>query len=329
MVMKEFIKSFPTHISHAIKISNSVDMCIEPSNINNILIIGQGGSAIGGVIANNILKEKITIPILVNQDYKIPSFVGDKTLVIASSYSGDTEETLSALIEAYKKTRYIFCICSGGKMLNFAEKNSIKYVLLPSGAAPRAMLAYSVVQIILLISKTCNIFKSIVHSLLDTHQYLIEQQDSIIAIATETVMQISNKMPFIYAFPEFEGVAIRFKQQLNENSKRHACYNLIPEMNHNEIVPWVKQNMCAIPIFINGKTSDRNSIRMKISIDSIKNSVEDIIELISPTENSYMQQYFYLIHLVDWISIIVAEKDSVDPNDISLIHAFKDQLKQI
>ena len=77
---------------------------------------------------------------------------------------------------------------------------------------------------------------------------------------------MSNKMPFIYTFSEFEGVAIRFKQQLNENSKRHACYNLIPEMNHNEIVPWIKKNVCVIPIFLNGQTSYRNKKRMEISI---------------------------------------------------------------
>ena len=87
MVMKEFITSFPQHISHAIEIANTLDINIDSSNIDNILIIGQGGSAIGGVVVKNLLKEELDVPILVNQDYKIPNFVNDRTLVIASFLS--------------------------------------------------------------------------------------------------------------------------------------------------------------------------------------------------------------------------------------------------
>ena len=156
----------------------------------------------------------------------------------------------------------------------------------------------------------------------------ILKQTEIIKIGRQVSSLISNKMPFIYAFPEFEGVAIRFKQQLNENSKRHACYNIIPEMNHNEIVPWVNKNVCVIPIFLNGATFYRNQKRMIISVNKIKDSVEDLIELKSNDQISYLQQYFYFIHLVDWISVTIAEQESVDPDDITLINYLKDQLKE-
>ena len=327
--MKEFIRSFPKHISDAIQIANTIDIDIDYSSIDNILIVGQGGSAIGGVIVKNLLKEELTIPLYVNQDYKIPHFVNDRTLVIASSYSGNTEETLSALHQAYDRKSIIFCICSGGEMLNFAQNKSINHIIIPSGSAPRAMLCYSIVQMLFLICKTFGVLKSVENDLLDVAKYLTKNQASIIKMAKDTVEDMLNKMPFIYTFPEFEGAAIRFKQQLNENSKRHACYNLIPEMNHNEIVPWVKRNVCVLPIFLNGKTSSRNMKRMEISIGAIKNSVEDFVELSVADNLSYLHQYFHFIHLVDWISIILAEKEAVDPNDIALINSLKEQLKNI
>ena len=328
MVMKELIKSFPNHISHAIEIINNIEINIDSSKIDNIVIIGQGGSAMGGVIVKNLLKEKISIPVLVNQDYKIPNFVNHKTLLIASSYSGNTEETLSALKKAHSRESIIFCICSGGKMLSFSEKNSINHVVIPPGSAPRAMLCYSIIQMLYVICKICGIYNNLENELIDTQHYLIKNQVDIMNLAKESALSISHKMPFIYAFPEFEGVAIRFKQQLNENSKRHACYNLIPEMNHNEIVPWIKKNTCVIPIFFHGDTSNRNKKRMSISVDKIKANVEDIIEFKSNDQISYLQQYFYFIHLVDWISVNIAEQESVDPNDIALINYLKDQLKQ-
>ena len=140
--------------------------------------------------------------------------------------------------------------------------------------------------------------------------------------------RIGKRMPFIYTYPELEGAAVRFKQQLNENSKRHACYNIIPEMNHNEIVPWVNKMSCVIPIFLNGLTSSRNIKRMDFSIKKISKNVESFIE-IENTELNYLGQYFYLIHLLDFVSLILAERDEISPNDIILINELKEKLNKI
>ena len=152
MVMREFIQSFPGHISSAIDIAESISLDIDGNNIDNIVISGQGGSAIGGLIVKNILNHKNTIPVFVNRDYTIPAFVNEKTLFIASSYSGNTEETISALKKAEARNSFIFCICSGGEILEIAKENHYNHVLIPSGGAPRAMLCYSVVQLLYVIS---------------------------------------------------------------------------------------------------------------------------------------------------------------------------------
>ncbi|MBF25731.1 MAG: bifunctional phosphoglucose/phosphomannose isomerase [Flavobacteriales bacterium] len=335
MVMKDYIKEFPNHISDALSIAKSISLN-EINNIQNIIILGQGGSAIGGVIVKNLLKEEIRdIPIIINQDYTLPNFVNNKTLVIASSYSGNTEETLSTLQQANNKNGKIFCIWSGGEMQNFAINNSIPYVIIPSGRAPRAMLCYSIIQILFVI---CKINKSILskyfnqleNNLLETRKYLISCQESIINISYKVASDIGNNMPFIYTYSNYEGVAIRFKQQLNENAKKHACYNLIPEMNHNEIVPWIKKTSCVIPIFINPSNNqfDRNIKRMALTIKSIKKNVKSIVEL-KLNNSTYIQQYFYFLHLVDWISIRLAELDNVDPDNIELIDKLKKHLKKL
>ena len=327
MVMKEFVKSFPKHIDEAIKIGRSINLNTSITDIDNIVISGQGGSSIGGVVVKNLLHDKISIPIFINRDYKIPSFVNNRTLFIASSYSGNTEETISALNTAKEKTPFIFCICSGGKILKVAQKHSFNYILIPSGGAPRGMLCYSIVQLLFVICQLSRFsLENMTKELLSAKEYLIAEQTEIIKIGRQVSSLISNKMPFIYAFPEFEGVAIRFKQQLNENSKRHACYNIIPEMNHNEIVPWINKHSCVFPVFLNGKTSSRNLKRMRFSIERISKNVDSFIEL-KKDELDYFTQYFYFIHLLDWVSLILAEKEKINPNDISLIDDLKRQLK--
>jgi len=336
MVMRDFIKEFPNHITHALQISESLSVhqnCFIEQTFSNIVITGQGGSAIGGVIVKDLVQDELHIPIIVNKDYSIPSFINKNTLFIASSYSGNTEETISALNKVIELNKtgeniIIFCVCSGGQILEIAKKHELKYILIPEGGAPRAMLCYSVVQMLTLISMISGHTDSLKDKLTSVKDYLINNQESIIGLAHSCAEKISNKMPFLYTFSNFEGVVLRFKQQLNENSKRHATYNLIPEMNHNEIVAWNKKSVCVASVFINGNNSERNKKRMMINIEQIKASVDNIVELTCSDSNSFIQ-YFYFIHLVDWISLILAEKEGVDPNNIDPINYLKEELKKV
>jgi len=336
MVMRNFIKEFPNHITHALQISESLSVHKKyflEKTFFNIVISGQGGSAIGGVIVKDLVQDNLNIPIIINKDYSIPHFVNKNTFFIASSYSGNTEETISALnkVIELKKTGEnisVFCICSGGQILDIAKKYKLNYILIPEGGAPRAMLSYSIIQMLTLISMINGQTDSVKDKLTSVKDYLINNQEAIIRLAHRCAEKISDKMPFIYTFSNFEGVVLRFKQQLNENSKRHATYNLIPEMNHNEIVAWNKKNVCVASVFINGNNSARNKKRMMINIEQIKGSADNVFEL-KCNESDTFVQYFYFIHLVDWVSLILAEKDGLDPNNIDPINYLKDELKKV
>ena len=133
-------------------------------------------------------------------------------------------------------------------------------------------------------------------------------------------------MPFIYSYSNFEGIALRFKQQLNENSKRHAIFNVIPEMNHNEIVAWSRESLCSIPIFINTSSLEKNKIRMELTSNLIAKKVENHIT-INYNSKSELEEYFYFLHLFDWISLMIANNEGVDPNDIKLIDKLKNQIR--
>jgi len=334
--MKDYIRNFPNQIKKACEIATKIDLGDKFNDINNIVISGQGGSGIGGVIAKNLLQPYCSIPIIINQDYKIPAFVNEKTLFISSSYSGNTEETLVALEKALNKNSQIVCITSSGKLLEKARSNNLSHIILPSGFAPRVMLSFSVIQILCVIKMVLDKKQSLNEVLIELNQIqekITSFQEIMIATAKEIVLKMDNKMPFIYTFPEFEGLALRFKQQLNENSKRHAVYNIIPEMNHNEIVAWNKKNLCSIAFFIDlNETSQQNKKRMQINKSQISKYVEEVIELnsdmIKLNSVSTLFEYFYFIHIIDWISFFLAERDGVDPNTIEPIDFLKNELKK-
>ena len=329
--MKTFIKDFPNHIEDAIKIADKLVNKFTLNDISNVIISGQGGSGIAGCIVRNIFYNKISIPIIINQDYKIPKFADDKTLFISSSYSGNTEETINAFHAASKKKCQIICICSDGELLSLAKEHNYNYITIPRGGAPRAMLAYSLTQLLFILqslhsgSTGINDLKI---EMLSISKSLLKKQEGIMKLAKSFADRIGQKMPFIYTYPELEGLAVRFKQQLNENSKRHAFYNIIPEMNHNEIVGWSRNSLCSIPIFINGQSSKANKNRLDITINQISQKVEDLI-VIDYDTSSHIEEYFYFLHLVDWVSFFIAENDGVDPNEIDAIHFFKNELKKL
>lgn len=328
--MKTHIQNFTNHINHAIEIADSSVGCLNLDNISNIVISGQGGSGIAGYIVRNIFYNQILVPVIVNQDYKVPEFINENTLFISSSYSGNTEETITAFNAAISKKCKVICICSDGELLSLAKNNKCHYILLPKGGAPRAMLGYSLIQLLYVLQsfqfgdEGISVLKK---ELISISNLLLKQQKAIVELAKSIAERIGKRMPFIYTYPELEGVAVRFKQQLNENSKRHALCNIIPEMNHNEIVGWSRNTMCSVPVFINGNSTQANKKRLEITISQISDRVDDCI-ILDYNTTSHIEEYFYFIHLVDWVSLFIAENDGVDPDEIDAIHFFKNELKK-
>ena len=121
---------------------------------DNVLVAGMGGSGIGGDLLKDWARDKITVPIEVNREYQLPAYAGKRSLVLVTSYSGDTEESLSAFLDALKRKCMVYCVGSGGALLEYAEKLKVPYVRVPGGMPPRAALPYLFVPLLTCMEKT-------------------------------------------------------------------------------------------------------------------------------------------------------------------------------
>ena len=324
--MKQLIKDFSSHLREAIHIGESAVLTTSSATIQNVVISGLGGSGIGGSIVSQLIGDEAKVPIVVNKDYFLPGFVDENTLVIISSYSGNTEETLNALDLALQKGAEIACITSGGKVVGIAEAKELNHIVIPSGFPPRAAFAYSSAQLFFILEHYGIISSSFRTDLHKVPELLDTLENSILQEAEEVASGLFGKMPVIYSDAGFEGVATRLRQQINENSKMLCWHHAIPEMNHNELVGWAGgSDNLAVLILRNDDDPDRNQQRMELNKTIMAKYTLSIFEVYSKG-GSKIERAYYLIHLGDWISLMLAEKKGIDPVEVNVIDFLKGEL---
>lgn len=323
--MKELIQKFPAQLKEAVEIAGKAKLSPLKTSVNKVIICGLGGSGIGGTIVKEILFEEATVPIEVLKSYSLPKYIDEHTLVICSSYSGNTEETLECYSLAQKQKTKIVCITSGGKLLELAKKDSNDFIVVPGGMPPRSCLGYSFTQLCHILShyqlapqKTVNIDEAA--------GMLMEDQEAIMHEAHLIAKKIHNKLPVIYSTAVYEGIAIRLRQQLNENAKILCWHHVVPEMNHNELVAWSHAYTdVAVILFKDKDENPRNKLRMEFCKKIFDKYAAEIIEISSKGENA-VAKTLYWIHLGDWVSMFLAEKRNVDAMDIKVIDNLKHEL---
>lgn len=324
--MKKLIADFTKHLTEAIAIGEKSILSTSENKIENILITGLGGSGIGGTIVSEIISGESKVPVLVNKDYFLPAFVGKNTLVIVSSYSGNTEETLSAFKIAIERNAKIVCISSGGKILEIAKNKKIDFIEIPSGMPPRSAFGYSFTQLFFILHFFGIIKDGFKKNIQDSIQLLDAEESNIQQEAMKIAEKMLNTMPVIYSVSGNEGVAVRFRQQVNENSKVLCWHHVIPEMNHNELVGWKNQSgNYSVIIFRNQEDYSRSVERIEINKKVISESCKNIIE-IAAKGNSRIERVLYHIHLGDWISVCIAELRNIDAMEVKVIDFLKNEL---
>lgn len=327
--MKNLISNFSAQLTDAIRIAEKVEFEIPKKAIRNAVICGMGGSGIGGSIAAELAATTSPVPIAVSKDYFLPHFVNSESLVIISSYSGDTEETVHALEEAVKSRALIVCITSGGKIRTTAEQLGLNLILIPSGMPPRAALGYSLTQLIYTLKFYGALPASTAKELGLAIDLLDREEANIIRSAKQTAQELKDKIAIIYGTASMEGVALRFRQQINENSKALCWHHVFPEMNHNEIQGWrVENDQLAVVLFRNGNDYLRTAKRIDITESILEHYNVPIIEIFSKG-NSAIERMLYLIHWGDWVSYFIAELKGLDTMDIRVIHHLKKELAKI
>jgi len=335
--MLNHLLSFPDQLEYAQQIGERTEINISTTDFNNIVLAGMGGSAIGGDLLRSYLAEELRIPFFVNRNYRLPAYVNKHTLVIASSYSGNTEETLSCFEQACTSGAQVICVTSGGKLEELTRKRKLTLLHLPSGLPPRAALGYLMVPVLVTLSRI-GLIGDKSDDLRESVQLLRakmeEYHPSREANPAKTLSQMLYKrLPLIYACGDhLEAVALRWKGQLCENSKTLAFQNVFPELNHNEVVGWGQlkdiEKRIQVVYLKDKDDHERNRLRMRITREIVERYSNPIIEVSSEGE-SLLARIFSLIYLGDFISLYLSVLNKVDPTPVENIDYLKKRLSKI
>ena len=327
--MKTLINDFPEHLVHGLQIANDVQWQHPDKRFKAILITGLGGSGIGGSLASEWMGAYSTAPILVNKDYYLPAWVDEHALVIACSYSGNTEETLSAMQQGLDREAEVAVITSGGKVKELANTHGLNAFIVPGGNPPRSMMGYSITGLMAYLE----FYGLNTPAWRDAWQEAIgkmrAERDAIYQQAETYARQLYGKYPVIYATDGLAALAERIRQQFNENSKMVGWAAAIPEMNHNELVGWAGGNdSFAVVMLRHSGEYERNAIRAEINKDILRQRTQNIIEWRSDAQHP-IAQALCLCYLADWTSYHLSELNQVDIMDIEVIDFLKSELRKI
>ncbi len=332
------IRDFSSQIENAVQIGKSAPLKLYVDGIKNILVTGLGGSAIGGDLLRSYLSEELDVPFIINRHYFLPEFVDKYSLVVVSSYSGNTEESTAAHRDAAKRKARVFCITTDGETALLAKKFRHPVIQIPKGYPPRAALGYSFFPILmaftrlgLVKNKSKDIKETI--DLLRAKAAVFSNPDSQENAPMQLAQHLHGRLPIVYAPNDhLDAVAVRWRGQICENAKQLAFGHVLPEMNHNELVGWknaadVMKQMHVI--FLRDKDTHRRvAVREVITRQIVSQHAGRVTEVWSEGR-SLLARMFYLIHFGDWVSFYLAILNNEDPTPVNVIDFLKGELAKV
>lgn len=303
--------------------------------IEKVIVAGMGGSALAALLVKDWLGDELSIPFEVVRGYSLPAYVDDKTLVIASSYSGNTEETISSLQQARDHFAQVGVIASGGNLLDIAGDQSIARVTLPSGIQPRMAVLYNLRGLIGLLvnfgvvpqSKLDEIASSAVWLQSETEKWLpsvTTAQNE----AKQSALLAVGKTPVIYGGELTSSLAYKWKISWNENAKNVAFWSQYPEFNHNEFMGWAShpvEKPFVIFDLISHLEHPQVLKRFEVS-DRLLSGLRPKSNVVNLRGDTILQQLLWGCILADFVSIYVAILNGVDPVPVALIEKLKKEL---
>lgn len=336
--MYERIRTFPAQVREAVAIGSAVPLKRPRGRTANIVLCGLGGSAIAGDILRSYLSGDLRLPFLVNRHYVLPRFVDASSLVIVSSYSGNTEETNTAHREALRRGAQILCITSGGSMAALATRHRSPLITIPGGSPPRAALGYSFFPLLIALSRMGfirsrqrEIRETI--ALLEEKSVLYAAPDPAANPALQLAELLQGKITVVYSSTEhMDAVNTRWRGQIAENAKALCFGHVLPEMNHNELVGWnvLHQQMKEMQVvFLRDRGDHRRvQIRMDLSRQILREYTPHLTEVWSEGK-SLLARIFSLLYLGDWTSFYLALLHRVDPTPVRVIDHLKRELARV
>jgi glucose/mannose-6-phosphate isomerase len=331
------LASFSGQLKEAFAIGSGIVIPENIKDVSNIIVTGLGGSAIGGDLLRSYLQYELNVPMQVNRNYYLPAYANSSTLVIVSSYSGGTEETLSAYGDAKKKGCRIVCVSSGGKLSVMAENDGYLVIKVPKGYQPRCALAFSFIPMLMLLVKL-GIIQGRDAQINDLIGFISEKSAGYTTLepqdnpAIRIADHLKGKIPVIYSSNDLlDIVNLRWRGQFAENAKTLAFGNYLPEMNHNEIVGWQENSdflrNFAVLFLLDKEDNPRIIRRQKITREILE-PYRGLDIQVESEGNSRLERIFDLVYLGDWISYYLAILCKVDPSPIEKINILKNKLME-
>ncbi len=304
-------------------INNYQSHCKILSDFKNIVISGLGGSGISGKIIKSYYINKINIPIETVSDYQLPKFVNQDTLVILCSYSGNTEETISAYQDAQSKGAYCLVLTLGGKISELASNDKVITYRAEGGYQPRVAFGYPITYLFLIFSELLGLdIKSELKEIIDRSSNIEDYQSKSLAVREFFKSQVGNKY-IIITSPDMEAIGIRFAQQIQENAKLEAFVVVIPEANHNVIETYY-QEWPSNYIMLNSGANQRINYRFQFIKNLLEGYGSKVYEM--KVNELTMDHLFDSVFLLDWVSLQIADEVSAVSNQIKNIIDLKNFL---
>ena len=314
-----------------------LDLPREYAKISNVIILGMGGSAIGGDIARRLTLAEGKLPVCVHRDYGLPSFVDEHTLIIASSYSGNTEETLSAFSESLRTPAKKLVITSGGRLKHLAEREGIPTFVTNYQAPPRAAFPHNFIPLVGIFQKlgllgdksadlqeTLDILNKLSGDFIETTPLASNP-------AKQLAAKIGGHVAVIYRAEIFSEVALRWKTQFNENSKTWAFSETFPELNHNAVIgyefPFEAKERIFVLLLRSSSFHPRSLLRYEATV-KLLTKAGIAYEFVEAMGRSSLAQVMRLVLLGDYSSFYLAMLNRVDPTPTDSINFVKQYLAQ-
>lgn len=333
--MLSFSAEASTHYREALRTAEKIAIAYpEPANV---IVAGMGGSAIGGELVKDYVRRTAKFPLEISRDYHLPTYADKKSLVVIASYSGETEETLSAFVDALKRRCMILCMSSDGVLIKYAEKLSVPYLVVRGGMPPRAALPHMFMPLLKLMEKL-GATDDFSGDFSEAEKLLqkVSVENAIDKPVSESpakalALNLNGLSPVVYGFGIYRGVALRYKQQFNENSKVPAKWDTFSELNHNETMGWEKPQELARNYGVVFLRDKAEPVEIRSRIENTKalmqNKLSNMFEVWAQGKSN-LAKMLSTVLVGDFASVYLAVLRGVDPTPVNTITMMKHRIEQ-
>jgi glucose/mannose-6-phosphate isomerase len=335
--MYRLTEAFPDQCRNALAIARASELRELGGQPSVVVLTGLGGSAAGGDLVRALFEAQGHIPFIVNRDYTVPNYVGLGDIVFCASYSGNTEETLSAYASARKNGAHIIAVTSGGKLAEMAKADGYSLIQIPGGQPPRTALGLMFVPV-LNAGERFGLLPApdyeATFSLLDE---CVKKWGAEVPFGSNQAKQLADalhgRLAILYGLGSYQAlVANRWKGQINENAKVLAFSNGFPELNHNEILGWIGAAKQGVEEWVgiileDGTESEKMKTRARVTEQLIGKTAT--FHHVKAEGDTLLQRMMSLTFFADFLSLYLAALNEVDPETIESINVLKSELAKV